>query len=68
MSRRVSSRSQATAEAVETRDWYEDRRDGLGTEFREALEETIGRIVSNPLMHAKIQGETRRVIPVRTDG
>ena len=62
MSRHVSFRPQAEAEAVETRDWYEDRRDGLGTEFREALDETIDRIVSHPLMHAKVHGETRRAI------
>lgn len=62
MSWRVSFRPQAEAEAVEARDWYENRRDGLGTEFRAALEDTIDRIVTNPLMHPEVHDETRRAI------
>ena len=62
MRRRVSFRPQAEAEAIETRDWYEERRDGLGGEFRAALEQTIDRIVSNPLMYPRVHRATRRAI------
>ena len=62
MRRRVSFRPQADAEAVETRDWYEGRRQGLGAEFRAALEQTIDRIVTNPMMYPRVHGETRRAI------
>lgn len=46
MNRRVSFRPEAEAEALETRDWYEGRRPGLGAEFRTALDETIERIAT----------------------
>lgn len=62
MRRRIDFRPQAEAEAVETRDWYEGRRRGLGGEFRAALEDTIDRIASNPLMYPMVHGETRRAI------
>ena len=44
MTHRVSLRTEAEAEALETRDWHEGRRRGLGAEFRAALDETIERI------------------------
>ena len=62
MIRRIDFRPQAEAEAVETRDWYEGRRHGLGGEFRAALEETVDRIVSNPFMYPRVRGETRRAV------
>ena len=62
MTRRVDFRPQAEDEVVETRDWYEGRRNGLGGEFRAALEETIDRIAANPLMYPMVHGETQRAI------
>ena len=62
VSRRVSFRPEAEAEALETRDWYEGRRPGLGAEFRAALEETIDRIADNPTQFRLVRGETRRAI------
>ena len=62
MNRPVRFRPQAEAEALETRDWYESRRRGLGAGFRAALDETIGRVVANPLMYRRVRGETRRAI------
>ena len=47
MKRGVSFRPEAEAETLETRDWYEGRRPGLGAEFRAALDETIERIADN---------------------
>jgi plasmid stabilization system protein ParE len=62
VSRRVSFRPEAEAEALETRDWYEGRRAGLGAEFRAALEETIERLADNPMQFRLVRGETRRAI------
>jgi plasmid stabilization system protein ParE len=62
VSRRVSFRPEAEAEALETRDWYEGRRRGLGAEFRAALEETIERLADNPMQFRLVRGETRRAI------
>ena len=62
MSRRVSFRPEAEAEALETRDWYEGRRLGLGGEFRAALDETIEGIADNPTQFRLVRSETRRAI------
>jgi plasmid stabilization system protein ParE len=62
VSRRVSFRPEAEAETLETRDWYEGRRPGLGAEFRAALEATIERIGDNPMQFRLVRGDTRRAI------
>ena len=62
MSRRVSFRPEAEAEALETRDWYEGRQAGVGAEFRAALDETIERIGDSPMQFRLVRGETRRAI------
>jgi plasmid stabilization system protein ParE len=62
VNRRVSFRPEAEAEALETRDWYEGRRPGLGAEFRVALDETIERIADSPMQFRLVRGETRRAI------
>jgi plasmid stabilization system protein ParE len=62
VSRRVSFRPEAEAEALETRDWYEGRRPGLGAEFRAALDETVERLADNPMQFRLVRGETRRAI------
>lgn len=49
MNRRVSFRPEAEAEALETRDWYDGRRSGLGAEFRAASQ--LGREISQPPMY-----------------
>ena len=62
MTRKVSFRPEAEAEALETRDWYEGRQVGLGVAFRKALDEAIERIADNPLQFQRVRGETRRAI------
>ena len=62
MTRRVSFRPEAEEEALETRDWYEGRRAGLGGEFRAALDEAIERIGDHPMQFRLVRGETRRAI------
>lgn len=62
MTRRVTFRPEAEAETLETRDWYEGRRPGLGAEFRATLDQTIERIAANPMQFRLVRGETRRAI------
>jgi plasmid stabilization system protein ParE len=62
VSRRVSFRPEAEAEALDTRAWYEGRRPGLGAEFRAALDETVERLAENPMQFPLVRGETRRAI------
>lgn len=62
MNRLVRFRPEAEGDALETRDWYESRREGLGTEFRKELDTTIERIVANPHMYRPVHGETRRAV------
>lgn len=60
MNWRVSFRPEAEAEALETRDWYEGRRRGLGAEFRAALDETIDRIANNAMQFRRVRGDAAR--------
>ncbi len=62
MSRRVSFRPEAEAEALETRDWYEGRRPGLGAEFCAALNETSNAWPTTRSRFRFVRGETRRAI------
>ena len=43
-------------------DWYEQRKEGLGLEFTDKVLEAIDSIEHNPLAHAKVIGEGRRVL------
>jgi plasmid stabilization system protein ParE len=58
----VVFRPEAEDEVLEARDWYETRRLGLGKEFARAIDETISRIVENPLMYQRAYKETRRAV------
>ena len=43
-------------------DWYETQRQGLGGEFREAVDAAIVRIANNPLAYAERYREARRAV------
>ena len=45
--------------------WYESEREGLGQEFRLAIEEYFQRIADNPERFPKIRGEVRRAVVLR---
>jgi toxin ParE1/3/4 len=62
VTRKVSFRPEAEAEALETRDWYEGRQTGLGAAFRQALDDAVERIAANPLEFQRARDETRRAI------
>jgi plasmid stabilization system protein ParE len=62
VARRIVFRPEAEADAIETRDWYEARRSGLGLEFNAELERTIDRIQERPLSFQRVRGDTRRAV------
>ena len=41
--------------------WYEEKREGLGVEFIERVDQAIERIGLNPLGYQAVSGDTRRV-------
>jgi toxin ParE1/3/4 len=45
--------------------WYENKREGLGREFRAAIEENFQRIADNPRRFPKVRGEVRRLVVLR---
>lgn len=55
-------RPEAEDEVLEAREWYETRRSGLGTEFAQAIDETISRIVEHPLSYQRAHKDTRRAV------
>jgi plasmid stabilization system protein ParE len=42
--------------------WYEREREGLGQEFRAAIEKYFQRIAANPDWFPKVRGEVRRAV------
>lgn len=50
----------AEMDISEAASWYEKRKDGLGFEFLEAVDEGIRRIADSPSRFPKVYGEGRR--------
>lgn len=65
MTRPVVFRPQAERELLDSERWYEDRRPGLGHEFRAALDEVLARVRVLPLSFPKVHGEKRRALVPR---
>jgi plasmid stabilization system protein ParE len=65
MSRPVVFRPQAEQELLDAERWYEQRRPGLGREFRAALDEVLARVRVLPLSFPKVHGEKRRALVPR---
>jgi len=59
---RLVFRPQAESEILEARNWYEERRQGLGEAFATAVDVTVAGILEHPLAYPRIYGETRRAI------
>lgn len=56
----MNLRPEAEADLASARDWYDQQRDGLGEEFLEAVQVTLGHIEATPTMHAPIYKDVRR--------
>ncbi len=52
----------AEAEITEAFRWYEDKSEGLGSEFMRALDATLSAIQRNPTSHAAIHKQVRRAL------
>jgi plasmid stabilization system protein ParE len=65
MSRPVVLRPQAEFELLQAERWYEERKPGLGGEFRTALDGILGRASALPLSFPKVHGEKRRALVPR---
>jgi plasmid stabilization system protein ParE len=55
----------AVAELHEAAAWYEQRRPGLGAEFRSAVERAVSRIRGNPQAGARFRASRFRYLLVR---
>lgn len=65
MTRRVVVRPEARDELFDAQRWYEERAQGLGREFAEAINQIIGRIASDPAKFPCVHGDTRRAVLAR---
>ena len=52
----------AQLELDESVSWYENKRVGLGTEFRLEIEKYLERIANQPQQFRQIRGQVRRVV------
>jgi plasmid stabilization system protein ParE len=59
---RVIFRPEAETEAYEAFDWYESNRQGVGVEFRSALQLTIQRIAEHPTSYAPEHRQLRHAL------
>jgi len=62
MSLPVSFRPQADAEVQAAYRWYEERRSGLGDEFRGALDQIIDRVGHQPDSFPRVHRNIRRAL------
>ena len=62
MSRPVRFRPEAEAELIQTRTWYEDRRDGLGAEFSTEVARVVDHVAERPASFPMVHGDTRRAV------
>ena len=65
MKRRLVLRRVAAQEFDDSIAWYENQREGLGHEFRTAIEQYFERIADRPERFPKVRGEVRRAVVLR---
>ena len=58
----VSIRPEAEAEILEAYQYYEDKAEGLGTEFVRAVDACLASIERNPRMYQVVHKEVRRAL------
>ncbi|MCK6524603.1 type II toxin-antitoxin system RelE/ParE family toxin [Myxococcota bacterium] len=59
---KINVRPAALDELERAWSWYEDRRPGLGEEFRACVDAALGAAARDPLAYPRIHGELRRVL------
>ncbi len=65
MSLPVVFRPQAQVEVLAARQWYEERRHGLGGEFRAAIDAAVERVGRQPKSFPRVHGKMRRALVQR---
>lgn len=55
-------RPEAEAEITEAFRWYEDKNEGLGSEFLRALDAALSSARRNPTVYALVHNQVRRVL------
>jgi plasmid stabilization system protein ParE len=62
MTRPVILTPLAEADLAEGKVWYDDQRDGLGTEFVLAVEKVLHQIGATPEMHQVVRDDVRKSV------
>jgi len=62
VTRRLVLRPQAVTELLEARDWYDQRRAGLGGQFALEVDLAVSAVLERPLSFPVVQGATRRAL------
>lgn len=62
---KVILREEARSDVLQAFEWYEERRAGLGLEFRDALDATIARVLLYPTAFAPGERGLRRALVSR---
>ena len=62
MSRPVIVRPLAEQDLVEAQTWYEEKRAGLGSEFRAAVDAAFQRLSESPLLYPSVYRQLRRAV------
>ncbi len=63
MKYRLEFSPEASADIAEAFSWYEARREGLGGEFEDELDRTLGYITGMPLAGRPVHRTLRRALP-----
>ena len=58
-------RPEARADLLDAFRWYQDRRTGLGYDFKLCVDEVVSKIQRNPLIHKVIKDGIRRSVTKR---
>ena len=62
MKARVLLRRAAELDLAVVEDWYDAQEEGLGIEFRGAVDEAVSRIGDNPRSYPELYRENRRIL------
>lgn len=55
-------RPEARDDLTATHDYYETQQSGLGADFQDEADATVGRVVANPLAYAASRGGVRKAL------
>ena len=62
MTSRVILRPRAETDIIEARNWYEERRTGLGREFLDAVQRVLETVTQRPAQYPEVYRDVRRAL------